>query len=108
MEKRTKWWQYPLLPFLVIFDYSVKLLIYLLYVQSRILKSPLTKTKLYGFEDWNEDDEYAINERKKDISLLTIIWSIVHVWIWLPWYYLLCSILVFAVIIIAVIVKKNR
>jgi len=102
-SNKTKWWQYALLPFLWIVTGVMKVIMYLLYFQVRLMKSPLTKPMLDNFRIWNDDQEYAVKARSKDVFVLSVLWSLIHVWLWLPWYWLLIAIVAYAVAFLVIL-----
>jgi hypothetical protein len=96
-----KLWQYPLIPFLIAFDYLIQFVIYLVYVQVRILKAPLTKTALKPLKEWTKTP-------RKDFASLVIFWSVLASILWLPWYWTLAVILFYLVTFAAALIYSFR
>ena len=93
-----------LTPFIFLIAYTLELIIYSIYLQTRLIKAPFTKYTLYDYDTWNSDDFLAVKKRQKDFILVFTIQILLNVWIWLPWYWIVTLLAIIGLLIIVLVI----
>lgn len=97
------------LPFIWLGNWVIQIIVYSIYVQSRVIKAPFPKQILDNFKHWNADTEVAIEGKQKDIFMILFLWVTFNAWYWFAWYWFLVYIVACIItVIVAFLIDHKR